>query len=120
MITIEVAGAEFFAKHGFYAEEQLLGNKFVVDIAVDFLEKGTFGDKIINTVNYEQLYDIAAEEMQLTKKLLESVAESIMTRIKSKYAFILAARVSIRKLNPPIRGKVAYSAVTLSYYKNEI
>ena len=36
MITVALHGAEFFAKHGFYPEEQLLGCKFLVDIVVGF------------------------------------------------------------------------------------
>ncbi|MBS1503575.1 MAG: dihydroneopterin aldolase, partial [Bacteroidetes bacterium] len=39
MINVALHGAEFFGRHGFYPEEQLLGSKFIVDISVDFEPK---------------------------------------------------------------------------------
>ena len=123
MITVELKGMEIFAHHGFYPEEQILGNRFVIDVAVDFdpLDK-IVQDKIANTVNYEQLRKIVADEMQLTKKLLETVVQNIMDQINKEFTFIIAARVSIKKLNPLMPGKMAYSAVTITYNKhiNEI
>jgi dihydroneopterin aldolase len=35
-ITLE--GMEFFAHHGYYQEEQKIGNKFAVDIMIGFIK----------------------------------------------------------------------------------
>ena len=49
MITIAIQGAEFFAFHGFYAEEQKLGTKFIVDVEVHFMPLNDIrADKISN------------------------------------------------------------------------
>jgi dihydroneopterin aldolase len=115
-MIVALHGAEFFAYHGFYPEEQKLGSCFVVDIEVAFTPAGNMhDDQLNNTVNYEQLYDIACEEMKLTKKLIETVAQAILDKIKEEYAFAETIQVSIKKLNPPLGTKVSYSSVTLNY-----
>ena len=115
MIKVSLNGAEFFAYHGFYPEEQLLGCKFVLDIDVEFNATADLtADHITDTVNYEQLYHIAETEMRHTRKLLEAVARSIADRIRVEHPFIETIRVELKKMNPPLKGRVAYSAVTIS------
>ncbi|MBE9664571.1 dihydroneopterin aldolase [Mucilaginibacter myungsuensis] len=115
MITVSLHGAEFFAYHGFYPEEQLLGNKFIIDIYVDFeTDADLSADELSDTVNYEQLYNIAKEEMAKTAKLLETVAHNITKRIRDEHPYLLSIRVALKKLNPPLQGRVAHSAVTIT------
>lgn len=114
MITIALRGAEFFAHHGFYPEEQVLGNKFTVDIEVSFKPWSNFkDDKISNTIDYEKLYKIAAVKMKKTSKLIETVAQSMADEIKEKYPFVKAVKVTIKKMNPPLKGKVEYSGIEI-------
>jgi dihydroneopterin aldolase len=118
MIKVSLHGAEFFAYHGFYPEEQLLGNRFVLDIDVEFETNADLtADEITDTVNYEQLYNIAVTEMQHTRKLLESVAQSITDRIRADHPQVANIRVELKKLNPPLKGRVAYSSVTVTNNK---
>ena len=118
MINIALQGAEFFAYHGFYPEEQKLGNCFIVDIEVGFTPTGSINDNELNhTVNYEQLYNIACEEMKETKKLIEAVGQAIVTRIVVAYGFVDTIQVKVKKLNPPLGGKVQYSGVEINYNK---
>ena len=115
MNTISLHGAEFFAYHGFYPEEQRLGNKFIIDIDVNFITGGDLKkDDIGGTINYEQLYEIVEEQMKQTKKLIETVAQNILDDTKKKFPAAKAVRISIKKLNPPLKGKVNYSCITLS------
>lgn len=115
MNTISLHGAEFFAYHGFYPEEQKLGSKFIVDVDVDFTPGADLkDDNIGGTINYEQLYEIVEEQMKQTKKLIETVARNILDDAKRRLPAAKAVRVSIKKLNPPLKGKVGYSCITLS------
>ena len=115
MITIAIQGAEFFACHGFYPEEQKLGSKFIVDIEVDFMPAHDVkDDKIANTVDYEQLYHIVCTEMKHTRKLIETVAQNIADQIKTRYSFAERVTVSIKKMNPPLEGKVDCSKITIT------
>jgi len=115
MITIAIQGAEFFAYHGFYPEEQKLGTKFIVDVEVNFTPAGNIkDDKISNTVDYEKVYNIVCEEMKNTRKLIETVAQSIADGVKERYSFVDKIRVSIRKMNPPLDGKVEFSSIIVT------
>jgi len=120
-MIIALHGAEFFAFHGFYPEEQKLGNWFVVDIDVEFTPNANISDDDLNnSVNYEQLYDIACEEMKLTKKLIETVAQAIIDEIKNQYAFVDRIQVRVKKMNPLVGAKTKYSSVTIQYPVNAI
>ena len=115
MNTISLHGAEFFAYHGFYPEEQKLGNKFIVDIDVDFIPgRDLKADDISGTINYEQLYEIVSGQMSLTKKLIETVAQNILDEVKRKFPFAKGVRIVIKKMTPPLKGKVGYSCITIS------
>lgn len=115
MITIALHGAEFFAFHGFYPEEQKLGSKFIVDVDVNFIPvKNLKEDKIGNTVDYEQVYGIVEEQMKKTAKLIETVAQSIADNIKEQFSFVDSIRVSIKKMNPPVKGKVECSNIVIT------
>jgi len=114
MVEINLNGAEFFAFHGYYPEEQLLGGIFLVDISVSFEPATDLAeDEIGNTVNYEQLYNIACDEMKITHKLIETVGQAISGAIKHKFPFVKNTRVAIQKINPPLKGKVGHSSVVI-------
>ncbi|OKS85835.1 dihydroneopterin aldolase [Mucilaginibacter polytrichastri] len=118
MIEVALHGAEFFARHGYYPQEQQLGNQFIVDIEVAFNPAGNFNDdKLSNTLNYEQLYLIACEEMKINRQLLETVVQAMVDRIKADYDFVETIKVRLKKLNPPLRGQVEASSVTITYHK---
>src|ERR1700761_5482066 len=116
MINVALHGAEFYGKHGFYPEEQLLGSRFVVDISVDFEPKGELlHDKLADTVNYEHLYELTYAQMQTPRKLIESLCQAIIDDIVKHYPYVGRVSVTIKKLNPPMQGKVAHSSVTITY-----
>jgi dihydroneopterin aldolase len=55
--------------------------------------------------------------MKVPKKLLETVAQAIIDEVKQQYNFVDGIKLTLKKANPPLGGKVAYSAVSLSYQK---
>ncbi len=105
----------FFAYHGFYAEEQVLGTEFFVDVDTDLEVFHAGGDELSSTVNYEILYQIVAEEMKQPRKLIETVAHAILERIRHEFLAVTHIRVKIRKMHPPLAGEVGNSAIELTY-----
>lgn len=103
-----------FALHGYYPEEQLIGNHFIVDLETEFTPNG-FDDELTQTVNYEDLNAIILSEMKNTQKLLETVLKNIISNIIELYPFVEKIDVSIKKLNPPMPGQIGHSFVKLSY-----
>jgi 7,8-dihydroneopterin aldolase/epimerase/oxygenase len=112
---VSLEGVRFFAFHGFYPEEQVLGTEFILDIdaSLDVFDNGK--DDLANTVNYVRLFEIASEEMKITRKLIETVAHSILERILHEFLAVQFIRVSIRKLNPPMGAEVRNSAIELIF-----
>ena len=115
MVTIELIDLEFFAYHGVYEEEQNKGNKFIVNLSVsgDFSE-AVETDALGGTIDYENLYAVISEEMQIRSKLLEHIAGRILKRISAGHPEIKDITVGIEKLNPPIDGKCKATRVTIS------
>ncbi|GAB3952162.1 dihydroneopterin aldolase [Spirosoma harenae] len=114
MGTIALEGLEFFSYHGFYDEEQKIGNKYSVDIIVttDFLEAAR-RDRLSDTVSYEDLYHITAAVMKQPARLLEHIAHQIIQEIRSKYAGLQGVEVSVSKFNPPIGGVCHRAKITM-------
>ncbi len=102
MSIISIEGMEFFAYHGCFKEEQLIGTKFIVDLflSVD-TSKAEESDNLIDTVNYQEVFLLVKKEMEITSNLLENVGNRILKRTKEKFPQIKKATLKIRKMNPP-------------------
>lgn len=122
MITQKVAleGVRFFAYHGYYPEEQKVGNEFLVDIETETVVEENLKDELSDTVNYERLFEIASFEMKTPRKLLETVAHRILKTILAEFSQLANVKVGIRKLNLPVKGEVKNSLVELTYSNNDL
>ncbi len=105
---------EFFAYHGCFKEEQMIGTKFNIDLflTVD-TSKAEESDSLADTVNYQEVFRLVKKEMELTSKLLEHVGHRILNSVKSTFPQIEKATLKIRKMNPPLGGKMDYVSLTL-------
>lgn len=114
MGVIELNDMVFFANHGCFEEEQIVGNRFIVSLkVVTDLTIPSLSDELEDTINYQMLYDIVAREMKVTSRLLENVAGRILASVKIAFPTIISCSLTIRKMNPPLGGEVGSSAVTL-------
>lgn len=112
--TVVLKDVKCYAFHGFYPEEQLTGNHFLVHVEVTFFPAEETED-LQKTVNYEVINAIILEEMKNTQKLLETVVKNMMDKILLEYSFLLTAEVGMKKLHPPMLGEVGCSVVKLKY-----
>lgn len=112
--TVALKDVKCFALHGYYPEEQLTGNHFIIDLTTEFTPLG-FDDELAQTVNYEDLNSIIRTEMKNTQKLLETVLNNIISKVIEIYPFVEKIDVSMKKLNPPMPGQIGHSFVQLSY-----
>jgi len=113
--TVALKEVKCYAFHGFYPEEQLTGNHFLVDVEVRFHPVSGPTEDLHHTVNYETINALIQEEMQRTQKLLETVVRRIIERLLESYSFLLSITVGIKKLNPPLPGEIGHSFVQLHY-----
>ncbi len=112
---IELVNMEFYAYHGCFKEEQIIGNKFTVTLTIETdLLLPAVSDELSDAVNYQELYRIVKREMEITSKLLENVAHRITSAVHKSFPVVKKTTVSISKLNPPVGGKVEASRVVMS------
>jgi 7,8-dihydroneopterin aldolase/epimerase/oxygenase len=102
---VSLEGMEFYARHGYYEEERIIGNKYSVDVTIelDFLDASN-NDKLEGTVNYEKVYEIVSGVMAVDARLLEHLAGKIILDLKLAFPQITKSIVKVSKYNPPIKG----------------
>lgn len=111
---IELNGMEFYSYHGCLPEERRDGNVFSVDLCCEYdFSTASESDRIEDTLDYSVLYDIVAEQMARPSDLLENVAARILKAVHDACPVAGRTRVRVAKKNPPLAGKVAWSAVVI-------
>lgn len=114
MGKIALEGMEFYARHGYYEEERIIGNKYSVDVLLDLdFEEAALQDKLEGTVNYEKVYKIVQAVMSIDAQLLEHLAGKMVKELKTHFPQINTVEVKISKYNPPIKGLCKKATVTL-------
>ncbi|MDR1973956.1 MAG: dihydroneopterin aldolase [Bacteroidales bacterium] len=115
MTTIKLEKMKFYAFHGCFKEENIIGNHFEVDLQIEadtsVAEKT---DNVEDTVNYALLYEVVKKEMAVTSKTIEQVASRILTGTKTMFPQIIQATVRVSKLNPAVGGEVERASVTVT------
>lgn len=116
---IEINNMEFYAFHGCYREEKIVGNKFIVDFSYRCdVECATKSDSINDTISYLDVYEIIKEEIMKGSNLLEHVAQRALDAVVYKYVDILSATIRISKMTPPLGGDIERVSVKLTYTKH--
>lgn len=115
MGEIRIDNMEFYAYHGHYREEQIVGNLFLVDLVIKTsMEKPASTDNLRDAVNYQAAYEIVKREMGRKSNLLEHIASRILDAIHRELPGVEKATVKVSKMNPPVGGRVERVSVTLS------
>ena len=115
MGIIKVENIRVFANHGCLKEETAIGSDYRVDLKVKVnLIKSSKSDDLHDTVSYVFLNKVVREEMAITSKLLEAVAQRILNRIFNEDSLITKATVAVSKINPPIGGDVEMVTIKMT------
>jgi 7,8-dihydroneopterin aldolase/epimerase/oxygenase len=114
MGLIQIENMEFYAFHGHYKEEQIVGNKFLVDLTIETdMSVPSKSDNLKDAVNYQKAYQIVKDEMGKKSYLLENIAGRILDSLYSEMAGIKKVTVKVSKMNPPIGGKIGSVSVVM-------
>ena len=114
MGLVAIEGMEFFAYHGYYAQEKEHGNTFIVDIYIKTkLDSAAESDKLSDTIDYENVYKIVEQIMGEKYNLLEHIAHQILQQLKQELNSIKGVKIRVSKLNPPVKGKVKRTYIEL-------
>ena len=115
MGIIKIEGMEFYAFHGHFKEERVVGNKFLVDLTLEVeTDKAAKSDSIDDAVNYQTAYNIVKAEMAKKSYLLENITQRILNSLHEGLTGIKKATVKVQKINPPMGGVIKNVSLTLS------
>ena len=115
MGVIEIEGMKFYAYHGHFEVERIVGNNFDVYIRLETnCDKAAESDNLHDALNYQAVYKTIQEVMKIKSYLLENVAKRILDGLFEEFPTIEKAKVKISKMNPPMGGKMRCVSVTMS------
>lgn len=115
MGLIQIEGMEFYAYHGCYEEERIVGNKFLIDLTIEAaLDNAAKSDNIKDTINYQTVYNLIKREMKVKSYLIENIAKRILDTLYDNFPEIDKVVIKVSKINPSIGGKVEKVSITLS------
>lgn len=114
LYTIHLQDMEFRAYHGCYDLEQMVGNRFNVGLVITaHLGEVAEQDAVELAVNYLTVYEVVREQMRVTQRTIERVAQNIIVAVKERFPQIVEVECTVSKLAPPLGGKVGAVSVTL-------
>jgi dihydroneopterin aldolase len=115
MAQIALENMEFFAYHGCFSEEQIIGTRFIVDLWIEIdTTEAEHSDKLTQTINYQEVFLLVKEQMAVKSKLLEHVGRRILDGLKERFPEVISAKVKVSKMNPPLGGKIGSVSLTLN------
>jgi dihydroneopterin aldolase len=115
MGLIQIENMEFYAFHGHFKEERIVGNKFLVDLIIETdMKTPAESDNLKDAVNYQRIYDIVKSQMGMKSHLLEHIAGRILDSIYAEMDGIEKVTIKISKMNPPMGGKIGSVSVVMT------
>ena len=117
--VIRVQNMLFYGRHGVNPEEQTLGQRFEVDVAL-FVDTraAAHQDDLRLTINYAHVYrDVKRIVEDERFALIETLAETIALHLGRQFA-PQAVRVCVRKPHAPIKGVLDYVAIEIERTKD--
>jgi dihydroneopterin aldolase len=115
MAQLSLKNMEFYAHHGHFTEENIIGGRFRVDVVIETdISKAAVSDDLEDALDYGRVYEVVKKEIHQVSHLVEHVAGRIADSIHAEFKGIGLVTVTVFKLNPPVGGKMDHFSVTIS------
>ena len=116
--TITLKNCAFFARHGVYAEEEFLGQRFFVDAEFDVSAGAALdNDDIDGTVDYGIAFKVIEETVMNSRRfLIEALALAIANELCTRFPAIRRAKIAVRKPSAPVPGILDYVQVSVEHF----
>ncbi|WP_432408270.1 dihydroneopterin aldolase [Wukongibacter sp. M2B1] len=120
MDKIIMKNLAFFGYHGVLKEENVLGQKFFVDIELYAdLKKAGISDDVKDTIHYGEVYEKVKNIVEEKRfGLLEALAENISMTILDSFSMVEEISIKIRKPEAPVNGIYDYFGVEIRRRRN--
>lgn len=117
MLYVHLHRLRFFAHHGVFEEERILGNEYELDLSVGFEPVAVPVKQLEETLDYTKLYELVKRRMDQPTALLETIATELVEEIRSTDNRISRVSVSIKKLYPPVNSFEGSVGVSFEWTK---
>lgn len=113
---IVLRAMSFDGRHGALEGEKAEPQPFEVDVEMTCdLRTAGETDDLAATVDYGAVYAVARRVVEATSRdLLEAIAEEIAREVLAGWPAVDAVVVRVRKMRPPIAGRLAWAGVEVS------
>ena len=116
---IFIDNMRFHSRHGVLPQEQATGGDFVVSVQIQYpLATAAETNRVVDTLNYAEVYGIVKKEMAIPSKLIEHVAGRIGKSLIAAMPGIEELTVKVVKKNPPMGADSDGAGVQLHWINN--
>lgn len=114
---VNLKNVKMYAYHGFFPEEKILGNWYLLNLQVTVQREISNSDHLHLTIDYGTLFQLCKEVMSNSVDLLETVLESLLGRLLAFSDLIVGVKMELSKENPPLGMSSGSSSVSLEWNK---
>lgn len=110
---------DIYAYHGFFTEEERLGQRFVLDLVLETdLRASSISDALTDTVNYGEVVKVATEAFTARRfNLLEAAARAVALAVLENFPPVTRLEVTLRKPAPPIHATLSSVGIKLEFQR---
>jgi dihydroneopterin aldolase len=110
---IQLKNMAFYGYHGNLAEENTLGQRFLIDLVLSLdIAEAARTDDLNTTVDYAKVYALCRQIVEHDRvKLLETLANHIIDRVLEMCPRVTKVEIVIRKPSVPVGGALDYVAI---------
>jgi len=119
--SILIEKLDIYAYHGFFSEEERLGQRFVLDLvlAVD-IRASAMSDSLADTVNYGDVVAVVTKAFTARRfNLLEAAARAVAIAVLDGFPPVNRVEIMLRKPAPPIHATLAAVGIKLDFRRED-
>lgn len=111
---------QFFAFHGLYEEEKILGNDFKVNLEIGYTPQHFPARNIEDTIDYAAVYQLVKNRMKIPTPLLETLVAEIAMDILAQFSLSDYVTITVEKMRPPVPQFIGSLGVSLTLNRENI
>lgn len=117
---ILLQGLRFHAYIGVGAQEQRVGNDYVLDLRIGYpFADAMQSDEVADTLNYAEVFKVVGEAVRRPAKLLEAAAGDLVRKLQTRFPEIESIDLKLVKLNPPMGADCNGAGVELHFGREQ-
>lgn len=119
--SILIEKLDIYAYHGFFSEEERLGQRFILDIALATdIRASAISDSLADTVDYGKVVAVASEAFTARRyNLLEAAARAVAIAVLDGFPAVSRVEITLRKPAPPIPATLSAVGIKLDFRRED-